>query len=106
VLLFFIEKVLNSSELYGKVIYVELYSERGLDYDGEKGENADKQAQHNCALFSCQEKNYIFFQRRIPPVFIRAEYAFFALSCERRKNFFTLDLLPGQSIKQEVICVE
>ena len=30
----------------------------------------------------------------------------FALSCERRKNFFTLDLPSGQSSKQEVICVE
>ena len=70
-LLFFLEKVLNSSEFYGKVIYVELYSERGLDYDGEKGENADKQAQHNCALFSCQEKNCIFFQGVFRPFLYR-----------------------------------
>ena len=104
-LLFFLEKVLNSSEFYGKVIYVELYSERGLDHDGEKGENADKQAQHNCALFSCQEKKCIFF-KAYSTRFCTGGIRLFALSCERRKNFFTLDLLPGQSSKQEVICVE
>lgn len=57
----FFSKVLKTSRFFD-TIYMYNYVKRGLGNENEKGDNADKQAQHNYARFPCQEYNRIFFK--------------------------------------------
>ena len=58
------------------------------------------------APFFLVKRKVAYFSKAYAARFYTGGVRLFALSCERRENFFTLDLLPGQSSKQEVICVE
>ena len=58
------------------------------------------------APFFLVKSTVAYFSKAYAARFCTGGVRLFALSCERRKKFFTLDLLPGQSSKQEVICVE
>ena len=64
-------------------------------------------AQHSItASFSPDKSKTAYFFQAYSARFDTGGVRLFALSCGRRKNFFTLDLPSGQSSKQEVICVE
>lgn len=68
----FFSKVLKTSRFFD-TIYMYNYVKRGLGNENEKGDNADKQAQHNYArfytggvrLFVLPDKQYKFFSHRI-----------------------------------------
>ena len=63
---------------------------KGLDKNGGRKHTGSKQAQHNCALFPCQEYNRIFFKGVFRPFLYGLGYAFFVLP-DKQYNFFLIE---------------